>query len=48
MWTQICLHVIGMEGDVQFMANIFDPLQNFYIQNILLEVLIRKIEKTHL
>ena len=40
MW----LHVTEIERDVQFMTNVLETLQNIYIQNILPEVLTRKIE----
>ena len=40
MW----LHVAEIERDVQFMKNVLEALQTFYIQNILPEFLTRKIE----
>ena len=40
MW----LHVAEIERDVQFMKNVLEALQTFYIQNILPEFLTREIE----
>ena len=42
MW----LHITETERDVQFMTNVSGVLQNFYIQNILPEVLTRNIENS--
>ena len=46
MWTPLWLHITEIERDFQFMANVLGTLQNFYIQNILPEVLTRKIENS--
>ena len=46
VWTPTWLHITEIERDVQFMTNVLGTLQNFYIQNILLEVLNRKIENS--
>ena len=46
VWTRVWLHIREIERDVQFMTNVLGTLQNFYIQNILPEVLTRKIENS--
>ena len=42
MW----LFITKIERDVQFMTNVLETLQNFYTQDILPEVLTRKIENS--
>ena len=44
MWSPMWLHIAEIERDVQFMKNVLEALQTFYIQNILSEFLTRKIE----
>ena len=46
VWTPLWLHITEIERDFQLMANVLGTLQNFYIQNILPEVLTRKIENS--
>ena len=42
MW----LHITEIERDVRFLTNVLGTLQNFYIHNILQEVLTTKIENS--
>ena len=46
VWEPMWLHITEIERDVQFMTNVSGILQNFYIQNILQEVLTRKTENS--
>ena len=46
VWTPMWLHITEIERDVQFMTNVLGTLQKFYIQNILPELLTRKIENS--
>ena len=46
MWAPMWLFITEIERDVQFMTNVIETLQNFYIQDILPEVLTRKIENS--
>ena len=44
--SPMCLHITEIERDVQFMTNVLRKLQNFYIKNILPEVLTCKIDNS--
>ena len=46
VWTPMWLHITEIERHVQFMKSVLGTLQNFYMQNILPEVLTRKTKNS--